>query len=384
MDLKLTEEQEAIRDMVRDFVDREVRPRAKKADDEERADRELFKMAAELGLTGVAVPEEYGGVGQDKVGYCLFTEELAKGCSGFATTMGAHQSIGLMTILLDGTEEQKKKYLPAMASGEKIGAFALTEPNAGSDAAAMETTAVKDGDFFVINGRKQWITNGTFADVVTVFALTDKALRAHGGVTAFIVEKEYPGFIVGTKDHKMGIRGSESCELIFENMRVPACNVLGRLGAGFLTAMKTLDVGRLSLAAACVGACKEAIQLSVKHASERIQFGKPLTEQPVIQHYLATMAADTYAMESMVYKTAWMADNEKRFSRESAICKLFCSEAAGRVIDYAVQIHGGLGYMREHAIERMYRDARINRIFEGTNEIQRLVIARDVIRKGCF
>ncbi|MBI4872119.1 MAG: acyl-CoA dehydrogenase family protein [Candidatus Riflebacteria bacterium] len=384
MDFTYTEEQEAMRAMIRDFVDQEIRPHAQRIDEEEKTDLGIMRKAAELGLLGVQIPEEYGGIGQGKVGFCIFIEELSRGCSGTATAVGGHSSIGSMTILLDGTEEQKRKYLPQLVSGEKLAAFALTEPNAGSDAAAIETTAVKDGDHFILNGRKQWVTNGPFADVVTVFALTDKGLRAHGGVTAFIVEKTFPGFIVGTKDRKMGIRGSESSELIFENCRVPAENVLGRLGAGFLTAMKTLDAGRLSLAAGCLGASKEAIRLSLKHASERIQFGKPLTEQPVIQSYLAEMGADTYAMESMTYRSAWMADAGLRFSRESAICKLFCSEASGRVIDKAVQIMGGLGYMREHPIERMYRDSRINRIFEGTNEIQRLVISRDLIRKGMY
>ncbi|MBI4869595.1 MAG: acyl-CoA dehydrogenase family protein [Candidatus Wallbacteria bacterium] len=370
--------------MVRDFVDQEMRPRAQAIDEEEKTDFNIINKAAELGLMGVSLPEEYGGIGQGKVGFCIFVEEMSKGCAGTATAIGCHQSIGAMTIVVDGTPEQKQKYLPDMAAGKKIGAFALTEPNAGSDAAAIQTTATKDGDYWILNGRKQWVTNGPFANVVTVFAVTDKGLGAHGGVTAFIVENTFPGYVVGTKDHKMGIRGSESCELIFDNCKVPKENILGQFGAGFLTAMRTLDMGRMTLAAGCLGGAKEALKLSVKHCSERFQFGKPLAEQPVVQQYLAQMAADIYSMESMIYRTAAMADNGQKYSRESAICKLFCSETSGRVIDTAVQLHGGLGYMREHPIERIYRDCRINRIFEGTSEIQKLVIARDVLKKGGY
>jgi len=346
--------------------------------------RELIDAMAKLGFLGIAFPEEYGGVGAGEIGYCILLEEMARGCASTSTVVGAHQSIGAMAIYLDGNEEQKQKYLVPLAKGEKIGAFALTEPNAGSDAAGIETTAVEDGNDYVLNGQKIYITNGSIADIISVFAATDKKKGVRGGISAFIVETATPGFTVGRVEEKMGIRGSQTAELFFEDVRVPKENLLGRRGFGFITAMKTLDVGRLSLAASCVGAAKELIDLSTQHAKTRIQFGKPIAEQQAIKWMLAEMAADTFAMESLTYRSAWMRDQGLKFSREAAIAKMYASEALDRIVDKAVQIHGGIGYMAEYPIERFYRDSRINRIFEGTNEIQRLVIASDILKKDGY
>ncbi|MDZ7262172.1 MAG: acyl-CoA dehydrogenase family protein [candidate division KSB1 bacterium] len=384
MDFTFTEEQEMLRDLARKFTDKEIRPLARQIDEQGDIPKELIKKMAELGFFGIAFPEEYGGVGGGEIGYCIVLEEISRGCGSTAVMLGAHQSIGAMAIYLDGTEEQKKKYLTPLARGEKIAAFALTEPGAGSDAAAIETSAVLEGDHYVLNGQKIFITNGSIADIITVFAVTDKALGARGGVTAFIVEATMPGYKVVRSEDKMGIRGTHTSELLFENVRVPKENVLGRVGYGFLTAMKTLDVGRLSLAAGCVGAAKELLDLSTRYATTRVQFGKPIAEQQAIQWMLAEMAADIFAMESLTYRAAWMRDAGLKFSREAAIAKFYCSEALDRIVDKAVQIHGGMGYMKDYPIERMYRDARINRIFEGTNEIQRMVVARDVIKKGGY
>ncbi|MBI3271978.1 MAG: acyl-CoA dehydrogenase family protein [Planctomycetes bacterium] len=384
MDFTFTEEQQMLREMVRDFVNQEVKPRAAQIDREEKIPNELLRQAAELGLFGVSFPEEYGGAGAGKIGYCIAVEELAHGCNSLTTTIGASQSIGAMAIYLDGSEEQKQRYLVPLAKGEKLGAFCLSESNAGSDPAAMSTTAVKQGDHYVLNGSKNFITNGVRADVLIVFAITDKALRAHGGTTAFILEREYPGIRVGKVEDKMGLRGSDTASLFFEDVRVPASNVLGQLGKGFVTAMKCLDMGRLTLGAGCLGMAKEMLDLSVAYAKERVQFGEPIATKQAVQFMLAEMAMRIYAMESLVYRTAWAHENGQKISRESAIVKCFCTEAAEKVVDLALQIHGGMGYMKELPIERAYRDARINRIFEGTNEIQRLVIALDVIKKGRY
>jgi len=384
MDFTFSEELVMLRDMVRKFTEQEIKPIAEKMDREGEIPKDLIEQMAELGFLGLCFPEEYGGVGAGELGYCLLSEEISRGSASVTVLVGAHTSISAMSIYLDGTEEQKKKYLVPMAQGKKIGAFALTEPNAGSDAAAIETTAVKDGKEFVLNGQKIYITNGSLAQVIVVFAVTDKALGAHGGVTAFIVEPDFAGFKVGHEEDKMGIRGTCTSELFFEDMRVPAENVLGRFGAGFLTAMKALDRGRLGLGAGCLGAAKEVISLSANHAKERKQFGNPIGELQAIQWMIADMTMETYAMECMVYRTAWLCDENKKFSRESAIVKAYCSEAADRIIHKAIQIHGGIGYMRDYPLERIYRDSRINLIFEGTNEIQRLIIARDVLKRGGY
>jgi alkylation response protein AidB-like acyl-CoA dehydrogenase len=371
-----SEEQLMLRDMVRDFVNAEVKPIAKRIDEEERIPPELIRKLGELGLLGAAFPPEYGGGGFGEVGYCLMQEEVGRGCMSTATFIGAHQSIGSNAIYIGGSEALKKKYLVPLAEGRLIGAFALTEVLAGSDSFNLRTKAVKDGDEWVINGEKMWITNGGIADVVSLFARTER------GITGFVVETKMPGFNAGPPEKKMGIRGSTTNPITLENVRVPAENIIGEEGRGFIVAMKTLDAGRLGLGAACLGASKELLELSTKYAKERVQFDVPISQFEAIQFYLADMATTIYAMESMVYRTAFEYDAGKSISRQAAQVKLFCSEGVHDVVDLAVQVHGGMGYSREMPIERFYRDSRINRIFEGTNEIQRVVIAREVLKKN--
>ena len=384
MDFKFTEQHNMLRAMVRKFVDQDIKPIASKIDREKAIPEELLKKAAELGLMGIPFPEEYGGSELGETGACIMLEELGHGCASTAVTISAHQSLTCSSIYFDGTDQQKEKYLVPMAKGEKLGAFALTEPESGSDAASIKTSAVRDGDDFVINGTKIWITNGSNADVIVVFAVTDPAKGARGGVSAFIVESNTPGFKVGTIEEKMGIRGSTTAELIFEDMKVSMDNMLGVYGAGFITAMKSLDIGRLSLGAASLGASKELLDLSLKFAKERKQFNIPICEHQAVQFMLAEMSTKIYAMEGMVYRTAYMVDNGEKFTRESAIAKVFCSEALDWIVDSAMQIHGGLGYMSHYPVERFYRDSRINRIFEGTNEIQKFVIAKELLKKGAY
>ena len=384
MDFTFSEDQQMLRDMTRKFVENEIKPLARQIDEQELIPPELVGKLREQGFFGIPFAEEYGGVGAGELGYCVVLEEMGRGSSSVAVMLAAHTSIGTMAIYLDGTEEQKQKFLPALCAGEKIAAFALTEPGAGSDAAAISTMAVPDGDDYLLNGSKIYITNGDVAEVFSVFAVTNKSLGVRGGITALIVESDMPGFSRGPKEKKMGIRGTGTCELFFKDVRVPKSNVIGKVGLGFVTAMKTLDVGRLGLGAACVGASKELIDLSINHASQRVQFGEPIIRKQAIQWMLAEMGSETFAMESMVYHAAWMADQGIKFSREAAMVKLFCSECLDRIVDKAVQIHGGMGYMQDYPVEMFYRDSRINRIFEGTNEVQRMVIAGEMARKGRY
>ena len=372
----ITEEQKMLREMVRDFVNAEIKPVAHKIDEEERIPPELIRKIADLGLLGEAFPQEYGGGGFGEMGYCLAAEEIARGCMSTATFIGAHKSIGANAIYLGGSEALKKKYLVPLAEGKMIGAFALTEVLAGSDSFNLRTKAVRDGDEWVINGEKMWITNGSIADVVSTFARTER------GITGFVVETKTPGYTAGPPEKKMGIRGSVTTPIVFDNVRVPHENMIGEDGRGFLVAMKTLDAGRLGLGAATLGAAKELLEMSAKYAKERKQFDVPIASFEAIQFMLAEMATFVYAMESMVYRTAAAYDEGKSISRQAAIVKLFCSESLDKVADFAVQVHGGMGYSRELPVERYYRDSRINRIFEGTNEIQKLVIAREVLKKG--
>jgi alkylation response protein AidB-like acyl-CoA dehydrogenase len=375
-DFPFSEEQLMLRDMVRDFVNAEIKPRGQEIDQQERIPDDLIQKIKDLGLLGAAFPPEYGGGGFGEVGYCLMQEEIGRGCLSTATFIGAHESIGANAIFLGGTEELKRKYLVPLAEGKYIGAFALTEVLAGSDSFNLRTRARREGDEWVINGEKMWITNGGIADVVSLFARTEK------GITGFVVETKMPGFHAGPPEKKMGIRGSVTNPITLENVRVPASNMIGEDGRGFLIAMKTLDAGRLGLGAACLGASKEMLELSTRYAKERKQFDVPIAQFEAIQFMLADMATQVYAMESMVYRTAFIYDQGKPISRQSATVKLFVSEGLCKVVDMAVQIHGGMGYSREMPIERFYRDARINRIFEGTNEIQRVVIAREVLKKN--
>ena len=372
----LTEEQQMLRDMTRDFVNNEIKPIAAKIDAEEKIPRELIQKLGELGFLGVAFPEEYGGGGFGEVGYCLMQEEIARGCMSTATFIGAHQSIGSNVIYIGGSEEQKQKYLTPLAKGEKIGAFCLTEAQAGSDSFNVKTRAHLDGNEWVINGEKLWITNGGIADIVSVFARTDK------GISAFIVETKTPGFSAGPPEKKMGIKGSTTNAITFDNVRIPKENLIGTEGRGFILAMKTLNAGRLGLGAACLGASKELLEMSTQYAKQRKQFDQSISNFQAVQFMLSEMAILLYAMESMVYRTAADYDAKKEVNRQSAIVKIFCSESLDKIADYAVQIHGGMGYSRELPIERFYRDSRINRIFEGTSEIQKGIIAREVLKKN--
>ncbi len=374
-ELVFTEEQNMLRDMVRDFANNELKPIAAKIDEDEAIPAETIRKIGELGLLGAPFPVEYGGSGFGEVGYCIAQEEIGRACLSTATLIGAHCSIGTNAMFIGGNEYIKKTFVTPCASGEKVAAFALTEAGAGSDAFDLQTRAELDGDEWVINGEKMWITNGPFADIFSVFARTKR------GISAFVVEKGTPGFIPGAPEKKMGIRGSKTSSLTFDNCRIPKENMIGREGSGFITAMHTLDAGRLGLGAACLGACKELLEMSTEYARERRQFGEPISNFQAVQFMLADMATLIYTTESLVYRTAVLYDKGTMLSRQSAMSKLVSSEALDKCVDLALQIHGGMGFSRELPIERFYRDSRINRIFEGTTEVQKLVIARDIIKR---
>ncbi len=376
IEFSFTEEQEMLREMIRDFTNNELKPIAAKIDEDEEIPHHIIEKIKELGILGAAFPVEYGGSGFGEVGYCLIQEEIGRGCLSTATFIGAHVSIGSNTIYVGGDEEMKQKWLVPLASGEKIAAFALTEQGAGSDAFNLKTRAELDGDSWVLNGEKLWITNAPFADVFSVYA------RTRLGISAFIVEKGTPGFTVGAPERKMGIRGSKTASLTFDNVRIPRENLIGRDGKGFLIAMKTLDTGRLGLGAACLGASKELLEMSVKYAKERKQFDEPIANFQGVQFMIADIATMIYEAESMLYRTAALYDKGQMLPRQAAICKLVISESLNKCADLAMQIHGGMGFSRELPIERIYRDSRINRIFEGTNEIQKMIIAKDVIKRN--
>lgn len=374
MDFKLTEEQKLLRELAKDFTNSEIRPIANEIDENEEIPGSLIKKLAEVGLLGTAFPEKYGGGGFGEVGYCLAQEEITKGCGSTAAFIGAHQSIGTNAIYIGGSEELKMKYLPSLTSGERIAAFALTEPEAGSDSSNLKTTAKFAGDKWILSGTKVWITNGSLADIFSVFAKTEK------GITGFVVEKDFPGVHVGPNEKKLGIKGSATNVIIFEDVEIPDENIIGQDGRGFITAMATLDAGRLGLGAGCLGASKELLNRSTVFAKQRKQFGEPISKFQAIQFMLADIATNIYAMESMVYRTAYKYDQKENISSDSAIVKLFCSERMVEIADQALQIHGGMGFSRELPLERFYRDARILKIFEGTNEIQKLIISKQVLK----
>jgi len=335
----------------------------------------------ELGLFGLCIPEEYGGLGLTMEEEVLAAFEIAKTSPAFRSLVGTNNGIGSQGLIVDGTEEQKRDYLPRLASGELIASFALTEPGSGSDAASLRTTAVRDGDFYVINGTKRFITNAPEAGIFTVMARTNPDVKGAGGISAFIVEKGTPGVFIGKTDKKMGQKGAHTADVIFENCRVPAANLIGgKEGVGFKTAMKVLDKGRLHIAAICVGVAERMLDDALRYAVERQQFGKAIADFQLIQAMLADSKAEIYAARSMVLDAARRRDNKEDISTEAACCKMFASEMCGRVADRAVQIHGGAGYVSEYAIERFYRDVRLFRIYEGTTQIQQLVIARNMIR----
>jgi alkylation response protein AidB-like acyl-CoA dehydrogenase len=369
MEYEHSDEIKLLRQSVREFVDKAIRPIAREMDERE-----------EVPLD-VPFPEKYGGLEMGITGYCVLMEELQRADASIATIIGAHAQLAAMSVFIGGSEAQKDKYLRGMNEGRLIGAWALTEPGAGSDAAHISTSAELRGDEWVINGQKMWITNGSFADVIIVHAVTDKAKGARGGISAFIVEKDRPGFHVGKIEEKMGLRASHTASIYFEDLRVPAENILGGPGMGFQVAMKTLDIGRCGLGGGSIGAAKEAFELSRRYAIERQQFGRPIADFQAIQFKLAEMAVKLYTMEQIVYDCAKKVDAGKPATLESSIVKLYCSEMASQVIDEAIQIHGGMGFSRELPLERMYRDARVTRIFEGTNEIQKSVIATELLKQ---
>ena len=377
MDFRLTKEQLLVRKMVREFAENEVKPIASEIDEEERFPAETVEKMAKLGMMGIYFPKQYGGAGGDVLSYAITVEELAKVCGTTAVIVSAHTSLCCAPIFENGTEEQKMKYLPDLCSGRKIGAFGLTEPNAGTDASGQQTTAVLDGDHYVLNGSKCFITNGSVADVFVVFAMTDPK-QGNRGISAFIVEKGFKGFSQGKHEKKMGIRGSSTCDLIFEDCIVPKENLLGKEGAGFKIAMQTLDGGRIGIAAQALGIGEGAINEAIKYTSERVQFKKRISSFQNTQFQLADMHTRMQAAQFLVYNAALKKQAHERCSMEAAMAKLFAAEAASDVTRRAVQLFGGYGYTREYPVERMMRDAKITEIYEGTSEVQRMVIAANL------
>jgi alkylation response protein AidB-like acyl-CoA dehydrogenase len=381
MYFQLTEEQSLIRETVRSFAEKELAPSAAERDENERFDRELmFDKVAELGLAGIVFPEEYGGAGADYISYAIAVEELSRVCASTGVTLSAHLSLGANPVWLFGTEVQKQSFLTPMAEGTKLGAFGLTETGAGSDAGGTKTFAVRDGDEWVLNGSKIFITNGGDAEIYIVFARTDKEAQKHHGISAFIIEKDTPGFTFGKKEKKMGIRSSPTCELVFENCRIPADRLLGKEGEGFKIAMKTLDGGRIGIAAQALGIAQGAYEEALKYARERKQFEQPIASFQAVQFMLADMAVRIEASRLLVYQSAWRASAGLSYGKESAMAKLSASETAMWVTTKAVQVHGGYGYTRDFPVERMMRDAKITEIYEGTSEVQRVVIGAALTR----
>jgi len=361
------------------YSEEAVRPLAAELDKNHRFPTETMEKMKDLGLMGITIPEEYGGSGGDTVAYSLVIEELSNACASTGDILATHISLACYPILKFGTEEQKQKYLIPLASGEKLGAFCLTEPGAGTDASAQQTIAVLDGDHYVINGSKCFITSGGYADTFIVFAMTDKS-KGTKGISAFIVDKNFPGFIVGQKEDKLGIRGSDTTEIIFKDCRVPKENLLGEEGKGFKVAMHTLDAGRIGIAAQAVGIAQACVDASIKYAKERQQFGKPIASFQAIQWMIAEMATKTDAARHLTCHAAWCKDNDKPFTKEASMAKLFASETAMWASVKAIQVHGGHGYTTNYPVERFMRDAKITEIYEGTSEVQKMVIAGNLLR----
>jgi butyryl-CoA dehydrogenase len=379
MDFEWTEEYQMIRRMVRDFAEKEIAPRAEEIDETDRFPDDIFRRMGELGILGLPFPEKYGGSGGDYISLVIALEEIGRASGSLALILDAHTSLCSEPIYLFGTEEQKQKYLVPLAQGKAIGAFGLTEPQAGSDAGATRTRAVRDGDEWVLNGQKIFITNGSVADIFVVTAKTDPEAGTRG-ISAFLVEKGTPGFHVGRDEKKMGMKGSVTSELFFEDCRIPLGNLLGRENEGFKQFLQTLDAGRVAIAALAVGIAQGAFDKALAYAKERRQFGQPIANFQAVQWMLAESATDLEAARLLIYRAAWLRQQGRRFNQEAAMAKLFATEASERVCRKALQIHGGYGYVREYGVERMYRDQRLCSIGEGTNEIQRLVIARNLLR----
>jgi len=379
MNLELTEEQKLLQKTVREFAESEVKPLAKELDETGRFPRDTFKKAAELGLTGIALPEAEGGAGFDHVAYSIVIEEISRCCASTGVILSVQNSLYCDPIHRFGNEEQKKKFLLPFARGEKVGCYALTEPQAGSNAAALQTKAVKKGDKYVINGTKAWITNGGAADAAIVYVNTDPP-KGEKGITAIVVEKGTPGFKVGKEEKKLGINATACCELVFTDCEVPTGNRIGNEGEGYKVALSTLDGGRIGIGAQATGIAQGAFEAALAWSQERMAFGHPISQFQAIQFMLADMSTEIDAARLLVRKAAWKQDTGGRFSMDAAIAKLFASEMATRVTHKAIQIHGGYGYSREYPVERAYRDARITEIYEGTSEIQRLVISSWVLK----
>ena len=371
----MTEEQKLFQKTVRKFCEKEIKPLASKIDKEEYFPWDMYKKMGKLGLMGMTVPKKYGGAGIDKICYMIALEEISRLCGSTGITVEAHNTLGIGYIYEAGTEEQRKKYLPRLTGGEAFAALAITEPNAGSDVGGIQTTAVIDGDEWVLNGTKQFITSGDIAEAVIVMAKTDKT-KGTKGISAFIVEKDTPGFKVGQLEDKLGLRGSRTAELIFEDCHVPKENILGEKDKGFYGVMDTLDCGRTAVGAMSVGIARGALEDSIAYAKQREQFGRPIGKFQAIQWMIADMATEIDAARLLVYRAAYLEDNNMSFSKEAAIAKLFASEIAMQATRNAIQIHGGYGYMRHRPLERYFRDIKLCQIGEGTSEIQRIVIAK--------
>jgi len=379
MDFQLTDEQRQVRDLCREFADKALKPNARRWDAEHQFPREAVKQLAEMGLLAVAIPPQWGGAGMDNVSYALAMEEISRGCAGTGVIMSVNNSLYCDPLLKFGTDEQKERFLAPFARGEKLGAFALTEPMSGSDAAEMRTLAEKRGAEYVLSGSKNFITNGPQADVMLVFAMTDRA-KKHKGISAFLVPTDAAGFTRGKPDEKVGIRASGSCTVFFEGCTIPEKQRLGGEGDGFKIAMATLDGGRIGIAAQALGIARAALEEATAYAKERKAFGQPISQFQAIQFMLADMATELDAARLLTLRAAALKDRGVRHSAESAMAKLFASEMCERVTSKAIQIHGGYGYVKEYDVERHWRDSRITEIYEGTSEIQRLVIAASVLK----
>jgi len=380
MQLELNEQQKMIQKMVRDFAEKEVAPIAAELDEKEEYPIKTLEKMAKLGLLGIIIPQEFGGAGLDTISYEIVVEEISRKCAATGVVTSVHNSLTAWPIIKYGTDEQKKKYLPILAKGEKIGAFAATEPNAGSDLGAMKTTAVLKGNKYIINGDKTFITSGTEAGIIIIFAVTDKDAGPKG-ISAFIVESDMKGYKVGSVFEKLGINASKTSELIFEDMEVPKENLLGKEGEGFKIALATLDGGRIGIAAQAVGIAQAALDECIEYSKQRQQFGRPIAKFQAIQWMIADMGTRIEAARWLVLNAAYQKDHGSgRYSMEAAMAKLFASETAMDVVIKAVQIHGGYGYTKEYTVERLFRDAKITEIYEGTSEVQRMVIAGSLLR----
>jgi alkylation response protein AidB-like acyl-CoA dehydrogenase len=375
MDFDLPEDLRLLQDTAREFADAELAPHAAELDRKEEFPSRHWPKLSALGFLGMLIPERYGGAGLGPLAMTVALEELNRACASTGVTVSVHNSLAGGPIVRYGSDPQKEKYLPRLAAGEIIGAYALSEPTCGSDAAALRTTAVRSGDHYLLNGRKAWITSGAAAGLIIVFATVDPA-RGAKGITTFLVEPGFGGFSVGKKEKKMGIRGSQTVELILEDVRVPAENRLGGEGEGFRIALETLDGGRIGIAAQAVGIARASLEASLKYSSERKQFGRPIAEYQAIQWKIADMAMEIDAARLLTYRAAWLREQGRPHTAEAAMAKLFASEAANRAATQAVQVHGGAGYCAEYPVERYFRDAKITEIYEGTSEIQRVVISR--------